>query len=84
MLELKAKLLAQDELERGRAVQRAFIPATGPQIAGCDIWRYTQPANEVGGELVAYLHLNEPRLQLALVDIAGALLMWNCRQPRGR
>jgi hypothetical protein len=80
MLELKDKLLAQDELELGRAVQRAFIPATSPQIAGWDIWLYTQPANEVGGDLVDYLRLNEHRLHLALADVAGkglgaALLM---------
>ncbi|MDZ7317546.1 MAG: serine/threonine-protein phosphatase [candidate division KSB1 bacterium] len=80
MLELKDKLLAQDELAVGRAVQRAFIPSTHPHLPGWDIWLYTHPANEVGGDLVDYLQLDEQRLHLTLADVAGkglgaALLM---------
>lgn len=80
MLELKDKLLAQDELAIGRVVQRAFIPDNNPILPGWDIWLYTQPANEVGGDLVDYLQFDEHRLHLALADVAGkglgaALLM---------
>jgi sigma-B regulation protein RsbU (phosphoserine phosphatase) len=71
MLELKDKLLAKDELEAGRAVQSALIPAENPELPGWGIWLYTRPANEVGGDLVDYMELREGRLGLVLGDVAG-------------
>jgi phosphoserine phosphatase RsbU/P len=80
MLELKDKLLARNELETGRAVQMALLPSDSPSFPGWDIWLYTRPANDVGGDLVDYLAIGETRLGLALGDVAGkglgaALLM---------
>lgn len=80
MLELKDKLVAHDELEVGREVQRALLPADHPKLPGWDIWMYTRPANNVGGDLVDYLRVDEDRLALTLGDVAGkglgaALLM---------
>lgn len=79
-LELKDKLLARDELEVGRAVQFSLMPNKNPVIPGWDIWLYTKPANEVGGDLVDYLQLDEKRWGISLGDVAGkglgaALLM---------
>lgn len=71
MLELKDKLLAQDELAAGRAVQSALMPKDNPKISGWDIWLYTQSANEVGGDLVDYIRISKNRLGLALGDVAG-------------
>jgi phosphoserine phosphatase RsbU/P len=80
MLELKDKLLAKDELEAGRKVQRALTPERSPQISGWKVWLYTRPANEVGGDLVDYLKVNDDRVAVILADVAGkglhaALLM---------
>jgi hypothetical protein len=80
MFELKDKLLARDELASGRAVQMALIPDHNPTLPGWDIWLYTRPANEVGGDLVDYLDIPSKGLGLALGDVAGkglgaALLM---------
>jgi len=80
LLELKDKLLAQDELAVGHAVQRALMPRCRPELAGWDIWLFTRPANEVGGDLVDYLALDDRRLGVTLGDVAGkglgaALLM---------
>jgi hypothetical protein len=80
MLELKDKLLAKDELAVGRAVQIALMPAENPRLDGWDIWIQTQPANDVGGDLVDYIELPGGRLGLALGDVSGkglgaALLM---------
>jgi len=80
LLELKDKLLAQDELASGRAVQRALMPAHSPAVPGWETWLFTRPANDVGGDLVDHLPLDDGRLGLALGDIAGkglpaALLM---------
>jgi serine phosphatase RsbU (regulator of sigma subunit) len=71
MLELKDKLLAKDELEAGRKVQRALMPEKNPKVDGWSIWLYTRPANEVGGDLVDYLKINGNRIGLAIGDIAG-------------
>ena len=80
MLELKDKLLAHDELRIGRMVQKALLPEENPTLAGWSIWLFTRPANDVGGDLVDYINLDENRLGLALGDVAGkglgaALLM---------
>lgn len=71
LLELKDKLLAQDELATGRAVQFALMPQGQPELPGWDIWVYTKPANEVGGDLVDYLHVDDDQLGIALGDVAG-------------
>jgi len=71
MLELKDKLLAKQELEAGRAVQFALMPETAPVIEGWDIWLYSRPAREVGGDLVDYLPVSADRHALVLGDVAG-------------
>jgi hypothetical protein len=80
ILELKDKLLAQEEIEAGRAVQSALIPDHNPTLSGWEVWLYTRPANEIGGDLVDYLMVDKERLGVALGDVAGkglgaALLM---------
>lgn len=74
VLELKDKLLARDELEAGRRVQLALMPTESPQITGWDVWLYTQPANDVGGDLVDHLALGADRHAIALGDVAGKAL----------
>jgi len=74
VLELKDKLLARDELEAGRKVQLALMPTENPQIPGWDVWLYTQPANDVGGDLVDHLPLGDDRHAIALGDVAGKAL----------
>lgn len=71
MLELKDKLLARDELAAGRAVQHALMPEPTPVIPGWSLWLFTQPANEIGGDLVDFLKLDETRFGVALADVAG-------------
>ncbi len=80
MLELKDKLLARDELEAGRKIQVALMPEERPEIPGWDVWLFTRPANDVGGDLVDFIELDGNRYGFALGDIAGkglgaALLM---------
>jgi sigma-B regulation protein RsbU (phosphoserine phosphatase) len=80
MLELKDKLLARNELEAGRSVQRALMPDPSPTIPGWDVWLFTRSANDVGGDLVDCLPLGEQRFGIMLGDVAGkglpaALLM---------
>ena len=74
LLELKDKLLARHELEAGRAVQRALMPDRCPSLAGWDVWLYTRPANDVGGDLVDCLELGPGRVGFTLADVAGKAL----------
>lgn len=74
MLELKDKLVARNELVAGRAVQLALMPPASPVIPGWDVWLYTEPANDVGGDLVDHLPLGDGRHGIALGDVAGKAL----------
>lgn len=80
MLELKDKLLAKDELSAGRTVQKALMSERNPIVAGWKVWLYTQPANDVGGDLVDIIQLKEGKFGVTLADVSGkglgaALLM---------
>lgn len=80
MLELKDKLLATDELEAGRRIQQALMPEPAPEVQGWSIWLHSRPANEVGGDLVDFLRIDDSRVGIALGDVSGkglkaALLM---------
>ena len=79
-LELKDKLLAKTELEEGRAIQLALMPEQSPKVSGWDIWLYTRSANDVGGDLLDFIQVEENKFGIAVGDVAGkglsaALLM---------
>jgi hypothetical protein len=74
MLELKDKLVAQNELQAGRAVQLALMPDPSPAIPGWQVWLYTRPANDVGGDMVDHLKIDDCRHMVALGDVAGKAL----------
>lgn len=74
ILELKDKLLARDELEAGRKVQLALMPSATPHVPGWDVWLHTEPANDVGGDLVDHLQIDEVRHFVALGDVSGKAL----------
>ncbi|NND70229.1 MAG: serine/threonine-protein phosphatase [Rhodothermales bacterium] len=71
ILELKDKLLAQSELATGRAVQLALMPDSAPVVDGWDVWIYSRPANEVGGDLVDHMVVGPGRFSVSLGDVAG-------------
>lgn len=71
MLELKDKLLAKTELSEGRSIQSALMPNQNPEIPGWDVWIYSRPANDVGGDLVDYLPLDSNKFGLSLADVSG-------------
>ena len=71
MLELKDKLLAQDELAAGRAVQFALMPERAPSLSGWQVWLFSRPANDVGGDLIDHIRLEDDRLFVTVGDVAG-------------
>jgi len=79
-LELKDKLLAKTELQEGRAIQQSLMPEQSPKIKGWDIWLFTRSANDVGGDLIDFIQIDENKFGVAVGDVAGkglsaALLM---------
>ena len=71
LLELKDKLLARDELEAGRKVQQALMPQESPVIEGWQVFLFTRPANDVGGDLVDHLALSEQQHIVSIADVSG-------------
>jgi hypothetical protein len=79
-LELKDKLLAKTELEEGRAIQQALMPEQSPKVNGWDIWLFTRSANDVGGDLLDFIQIEQNKFGVAVGDVSGkglsaALLM---------
>jgi len=71
MLELKDKLVAKDEIAVARQVQIALLPRAHPDIPGWEVWSYSRPANDVGGDLIDYVELDGFRHGIVLGDVAG-------------
>lgn len=71
LLELKDKLLAHDELEEGRHIQELLMPERMPAIEGWSAWLYTRSANEVCGDLIDFLKMENGRVGIAIADVAG-------------
>jgi sigma-B regulation protein RsbU (phosphoserine phosphatase) len=79
-LELKDKLLAKTELQEGKAIQQSLMPEQSPKVRGWDIWLFTRSANDVGGDLLDFIQIDENKFGVAVGDVAGkglsaALLM---------
>jgi sigma-B regulation protein RsbU (phosphoserine phosphatase) len=79
-LELKDKLTAKTELEEGKAIQQSLMPEQSPKVSGWDIWLFTRSANDVGGDLLDFIQIDENKFGVAVGDVAGkglsaALLM---------
>jgi len=80
--ESRALQLHQEDFERAREIQQALMPATLPQIQGCELAAGCQPARMVGGDYFDAIRLGDARAAIAVGDVSGkgmaaALLMSN-------
>src|ERR1700681_3255743 len=71
--------LLQD-VELAAQVQRMFLPAGAPAIAGLEIAGMMQPSKGVGGDYYDYIPINANTIQIVIADVSGkgvsaALLM---------
>lgn len=72
MLELKDKLIAHEELDAARKVQLALQPNSQPEINGWDIFLFSKPANNVGGDLIDFIKVGSDSLYgITIADVAG-------------
>jgi phosphoserine phosphatase RsbU/P len=72
----------QRELEEARRIQHKLLPASLPQIDGCEVATSWQPAAGVGGDCFDVIGFGRSRLALSIADVVGkgipaALLMSN-------
>jgi HAMP domain-containing protein len=58
------------ELEIARDIQRNFLPATWPKIAGVDLAAMNLPARHVGGDFYDFIPLADGRLGLVVADVS--------------
>ena len=70
------------ELDEARRIQRKLLPATLPQIDGCELSASWQPASGVSGDCFDAIAFGPTRLGLSIADVVGkgipaALLMSN-------
>jgi serine phosphatase RsbU (regulator of sigma subunit) len=68
------------DVELAAQVQRLFLPAGKPAIAGLEIAGMMHPAKAIGGDYYDYIPVDEHRVQVVIADVAGkgvaaALLM---------
>jgi sigma-B regulation protein RsbU (phosphoserine phosphatase) len=78
----QAQLREARELDEARRIQRKLLPATLPQIDGCELAASWQPAAGVGGDCFDAIAFGDSRLGLSIADVVGkgipaALLMSN-------
>jgi phosphoserine phosphatase RsbU/P len=72
----------QRELDEARRIQHKLLPASLPQVDGCEIATSWQPASGVGGDCFDVIGFGRSRLALSIADVVGkgipaALLMSN-------
>ena len=61
----------QRDLELAHQVQRGFLPAEPPKVAGYEFFDYYQAAHMLGGDYYDYVELPEGRLAIVVADVAG-------------
>jgi len=59
-----------DELEKGRKIQRDFLPTRIPQIKDCDIAAYFHPALQLSGDFYDVFTLPGNRVGLVIADVS--------------
>jgi serine phosphatase RsbU (regulator of sigma subunit) len=59
------------ELDFARAVQHGFLPRANPELPGYRFWAFYEPARQVGGDFLDFVHVPNGDLVVLLGDAAG-------------
>lgn len=70
----------QEDLRVARSIQESLIPKSVPKVDKLDLFGYTAPAKEVGGDYYDWITLSDGRVGSVVADVSGkgmpaALLM---------
>ncbi|HEX2788313.1 MAG TPA: SpoIIE family protein phosphatase [Ignavibacteria bacterium] len=61
----------EDELKIARQIQEESKPVDEHNIAGLDIFSYSQPARMIGGDFYDLIKLSEDKILLVVADVSG-------------
>lgn len=72
----------ESEMSVARRIQMELLPKTFPRIAGLDMFAFTVPARQVGGDCYDVIDIGEGKLAVTIGDVSGkgtpaAILMAN-------
>ena len=67
-VELYSKMLS-NELEKGRKMQKSFLPAELPEVSGWEMRTFFQPAKQVAGDFYDVFELSEKHLGIVMADV---------------
>ena len=59
------------QLKVAHDIQKGFLPAGPPELAGYTFFDYYQPANLLGGDYFDYIPLEDGRMAVVLADVSG-------------
>jgi phosphoserine phosphatase RsbU/P len=59
------------ELQQAAEIQRSFLPAGAPQVAGADLAGYNAPCRTVGGDYFDFFQYPNGRVAMVLGDVSG-------------
>ena len=59
------------ELQQAAEIQRSFLPASAPQVAGADLAGYNAPCRTVGGDYFDFFKYPNGRVAMVLGDVSG-------------
>ena len=57
------------ELEKGREIQKNFLPSDFPELASWELAAYFQPARQVAGDYYDVFHLPEKKIGIVIADV---------------
>ena len=57
------------ELEKGREIQKNFLPSDFPELDGWEVATYFQPARQVAGDYYDIFHLPEQKIGIVIADV---------------
>lgn len=69
--QLLAQHRVEQDLQLARNVQRAFLPASSPNLSGYEFYDYYQSADQIGGDYYDYIQFGDGRLAIIVADVVG-------------
>ncbi len=61
----------EEQLNIAREIQRSFLPAKDPQIAGYDVVGRNVPSGQVGGDYYDFIRIVDSHVGIAIGDVSG-------------
>lgn len=70
LIEVQVKsAMARSEIEKGRQIQKDFLPDTLPELEGWDIATDFEPARQVAGDFYDVFHLGKDKVCFVVADV---------------